>query len=268
MAVRPLRDAPDLAAHTGFILAEDEMMKDHFSDITVPGPPSKPPIKVGVWYRWPEGERQIRYPFIAIDLLSADPAYDLFTSDYYVPREDLYRPSISPTMPAPPGGWATQGYAVRNPLPFRLTYQVAVHCRNAHHDRYLHSIFKTDALPARPFWLWCAADEKWRRSELVSTVVSDLSETTESATKRIFRKVYTMTVMAEVPQDRFVDSVAYQALRVFIPVVDREYFDTYRETILNDQPDPLADFTVEERAEQGEYTHVWHEGHTLPASSG
>ena len=153
MAVRPLRDAPNLTAHTGFILAEDEMVKDHFSDITVPDPsgPSKPPIKVGIWYRWPEGERVIRYPFITIDLLSADPAFDLFTSDYIVPREDLYRPSVSPTMPPPPDGWGRQSYAMRNPWPFRLTYQVAVHSRNAMHDRYLHSIFKTDALPPRPF---------------------------------------------------------------------------------------------------------------------
>jgi hypothetical protein len=267
MAVRPLRDEPNIWTHQGFLLAEDEMMKDHLSDITVPGRASTDPtVPLGVWFRWPEGERQIRYPFTTIDLLQAEPAFDLFSSDYYLPEQDLYRPSVSPDIPDPAEGWDVQSYALRNFLPFRLTYQVAVHARNALHDRYLHSIFRTDVFPPRPFWIWCATDETWRRTELSSMVAADTSETSESGTKRIFRKVYTVNVLAEVPQDRILDSVVYRALKVLIPLVWLPYMDSYRDQFLTDQPDPLNDFTQQEREDGGEVGHIWHQGHQMPTA--
>lgn len=267
MPVRPLRDKPSVYEHTGFILAEDEMLKAHLTGITVPGrEPTDPEVEVGCWFRWPEGERQIKYPFIAIDLLSADPAFDLFHSDHLEPTEGLYRPDKSPYLPPPPGGWGVANYAVRNYLPFRLQYQVAVHTRNALHDRYLQSIFKTDVFPVRPFWLWMDVDQTWRRTELVESIASDLSETTESGTKRIFRKVYTVSVLAEVPQDRIVDSWVYKVLRVLIPVVDRDWFDSYYEEVLKGEPDPLG-ISQATRDAEGEYFHIWHEGHEMPAPS-
>lgn len=264
MSIRPLRDQPSVWEHTGFILAEDEMVKQYLTGIKVPGrDPTSAEVDVGVWFRWPESERQIKYPFIAIDLLSAEPAFDLFHSDHWEPTEGLYRPSVAPHLPPPPGGWSIQDYAIRNYLPFHIQYQVAVHSRNALHDRYLQSIFRTDVFPVRPFWLWCSVDETWRRTELLESVASDLSETTESGTKRIFRKVYTITVLAEVPQDRIVDSWVYKTLRVLIPVVDRDWFDAYYENILKDQPTPLTTFSDAERAAQGEYAVIWHQGQEL-----
>ena len=78
MATRPLRDEPRVHTHQGFLLSEDKMMLDHLSGITVPSrEPTDPKTPVGVWFRWPEGERQIKYPFITIDLLSAEPAFEL-----------------------------------------------------------------------------------------------------------------------------------------------------------------------------------------------
>ena len=38
--------------------------------------------EVGVWFRYPEGERQLAYPFITIDLLTVEPDYELFTSTF------------------------------------------------------------------------------------------------------------------------------------------------------------------------------------------
>ena len=222
-------------------------------------------VEVGTWFRWPMGERQIRYPFITLDLLSAEPDFDLFTSDYKEPTAYLYRPSKAPELPEPPGGWATQDYAIRNFWPFRLTYQVAVHCRSAIHDRYLQSIFRSDVFPPRPFWVRNIADLTWRRTEMVQSAASDLSETTESGTKRIFRKIYTIHMMAEVPQDRIVDSYVYKVLRVLIPVVDRDAFDSYFAQFLDQQPAPLDDFTAQERADGGELTTIWHQGHEVSA---
>jgi hypothetical protein len=97
-------------------------------------------------------------------------------------------------------------------------------------------------------------------------VSSDLSETTESGTKRIFRKVYTVSVLAEVPQDRIVDSWVYKVLRVLVPVVDRDWFDSYYEACLKNVVDPLG-ISQATRDEEGEYFHVWHEGHEIPAPS-
>ena len=36
-----------------------------------------------MWFRWPQGERQIKYPFITIDAITAEPAYELFHSNHY-----------------------------------------------------------------------------------------------------------------------------------------------------------------------------------------
>jgi hypothetical protein len=237
---RELRDKPNVWTHQGFLLAEDEMVKSYLSGIMVPGrDEGAPEIETGVWFRWPEGERQIKYPFITIDLLSADPNYALFHSDYIQPPEQLYRPSYSPDIPAPALGWGKQSLSVRSFLPMTLQYQIAVHARSARHARYLQSICATDVLPPRPIWLWCVTDEKWRRAEVTQANTSDLSETTESGTKRIFRRVYTLSVMAEIPQDVLTNSDVYRALRVLIPVVDREMFDDYHESLIS-QHDYLA----------------------------
>ena len=93
-------------------------------------------------------------------------------------------------------------------------YQVMVHCRSSLHDRYLLSLFMTDLVQVRPFWVGVDADMTWRRVERVDFAQADVPETTESGTKRIFRKVHTISMLAEVPQAAFVES--YLALRVFL----------------------------------------------------
>jgi hypothetical protein len=266
MAIRPFRDEPDIQSHQGFLLSEDEALKKYLTGITVPGRDEGSTSDVGVWFRWPEGERQIRYPFVTIDLLQAEPAFNLFHSDHWETTAELYRPSVSPYLPEPPGGWATQAYAIRNYLPFRLMYQVVAHSRSALHDRYLQSIFRADVFPVRPFWIWNPMDSTWRRTELLQAAAQDLSETTESGTKRIFRKVYTVSMLAEVPQDRIIDSYVYKVLRVLIPVVHRDWFDQYHDSILKNQPTPMETFSQAERDLQGEYFHQIHEGEEVPTA--
>jgi hypothetical protein len=255
---QPMLGSPDLVAHTGFILAEDEALKKYLSGITVPTRPgAAETTEVGVWFRFPEGERQISYPFITLDLLSVEPAYDLFTSVFQEPLAGLYQPSVSPSLPVS-GEDGLTTYSIPNFLPFRLIYQVMVHCRSSLHDRYLLSLFMTDVVQPRPFWLAVDADMTWRRVERVGFAQADIPETTESGTKRIFRKVHTLSMLAEIPQAAFVQS--YMVLRVLLAVTDREMMDQYYNAILKNQPDPLGTFTQTEREEQGEYFHSWHEG--------
>jgi hypothetical protein len=267
--VYPLLAEPDLDNHRGFILAEEAALKAHLSGLTVPAVPASPtakPVKVDVWFRFPEGERQIKYPFIIIDLINVEPAFDLFHSDYYLSNEDhydptrtLYRPSFSPGLPPPPFGnteWQLKAY-----LPFRLMFQVTTFARSNLHDRYLTSIFMTDLLPVRPFHIRCPADDTWRRTENLDMVPNNTQESTESGTKRIFRKAWTISMQAEIPQSRLTedDGMVYKVLRSLIVGVDLEQFDSYYEAFLHNQPDPLGDFTQTEREEGGEYFHITNE---------
>jgi len=246
MAIAPLLNAPDMMGHKGFLLAEDEALKTYLTGIQVPKSSNEPDVMVDVpvWYRWPVGERQIKYPFITIDSLSAEPAFELFHSDHRttVPpsEKDWYVPDKTPLMPQPPGGWQTQQYGILNYLPFRLLYQVTHFARTNLHDRYLRSIFMTDVFPVRPFWIACDADQTWRRTEQVGFAAADESETSESGTKRIFRKIYTVSMLAEIPQERLEDSVFYKVFRVWIRATDRQGLD--------------------------EYFQVAHEGHEVPTA--
>lgn len=242
MTIRPLRDQPDIHEHVGFLLAEDEALKSYLTGIEVPGrDPDSEWEKVGCWFRWPQSERQLKYPFITIDAITAEPAYELFHSNHLENTQGLYRPSVSPSLPPPPGGWAVQDYNILNYLPFRLVYQVSCFSRHNLHDRYLRSIFATDVFPQRPFWIWCAADETWRRTELIGYANTDQSETSESGTKRIFRKVYTVSLLAEVPQTRFLDAAFYKVFRLHLDAFDRERMELFFE--------------------------VNHEGHEVPTST-
>ena len=227
----------------------------------------KPRIPVKVWYRYPEGERQIDYPFITIDFLSAEPAFDLFHSDHMQELEGLYRPSFSPTIPDPPAGYTTHNWDIRNYLPFRLMFQVTHYARSNLHDRYLTSIFMTDVLPVRPFFIQVPADEVWRRTENLGMASATALETTESGTKRIFRRYYTISMLTEIPQDAFTEeSQSWKVLRTLIPVVAIEQFDSYRHQFLDGHPDPLNEFSQDERDQGGELFTVVHEGEDMPSA--
>jgi len=268
--IYPLRAEPDLIEHLGFILAEEEALKKRFSGIKVISRPGYQGMTdVGVWFRYPEGERQLAYPFITIDLLTVEPDYELFTSTFLQDPQDLYQPSFSPTLPPLPAPESAYGYTIREYLPMRLVWQVSTFCRSALHDRYLTSIFMTDVLPYRPFFIE-SVDGVARRTDRIGFQAADTLETTESGTKRIFRKIYTISMLTEIPQNSFADPGSYSqfiALRALIPVVDRAKFDHYFKTVLDGHADPIDEFTPKEREDAGEYFHVAHEGRLTPPAT-
>jgi hypothetical protein len=265
VATHLLKAEPDLVAHLGFILSEEEALKSWLTGVKVPTRPgSTDYTNVNVWFRWPEGERQISYPYITIDLLSVEPNYGLWTSTYIQDPNGLYQPSVRPDLPPPP---QDQVYNIREYLAMDLVWQIAVYSRSALHDRYLTSIFTTDILPPRPFFITNPADDVARRVDRLAFQTADAMETTESGTKRIFRKLYTISMLTEIPQQRFFDDiVGFQALRVYIPVVAREQFDSYFAQFIDGQLHPTEDFTDEEREAGGEYFYVAHEGADTPSA--
>lgn len=248
----PLVGTPDLVAHTGFLLAEDSALHSYLSGIRVPSKPGDNAYtEVGVWFRYPQSERAIKYPFITIDMVNVSPAYDLWTSEYVQDTSTLYRPSVSPSLPEPD---PDMRYASRPFLPFRIMYQITVYTRSSLHDRYLNSLFFTDILPPRPFWIGVDADNTWRRCELVDFAQNDVTETSESGDKRLFRKMYTITVHAEIPQE--IPYQVYKVLRTFVAVVERDRMDDYFNNILRpdgeDELTPASTFSNAEREAQGE----------------
>lgn len=215
----------DHTVHTGLLLAEDAALKTYLSGITVPGREGM--TEAAVWFRYPEGERRIQYPFITIDFLAIEPSYDRWTSyfriepDYAefrdpvtteVVRTGMYIPSVSDTLPALEGDEGLTDHVVENYLMHVITYQVTVHSRSAIHDRYLTSRFMTDIFPPRPFFIGVDADMTWRRCEMMGVQAADTSETTESGNKRIFRKIYTIRMDAEIPQSRVTEVATVQRL--------------------------------------------------------
>lgn len=205
-------DTSDPLDKKGLLLAEDDALKWYLSGLSVPT--NKGPLEVGTWFRFPEGERRTEYPFITIDFLGINPSYERWTSVYRVDPDDaqfttndgtldhtgLYTPSVSPTL----GLELTdnQGVSVDPYLMYRLLYQVTVHSRSALHDRILTSRFITDVFPPRPFWIPVDADHTWRRAELLEMTPNDTLETTESGSKRIFRKAFTIVMDAELLQSQ------------------------------------------------------------------
>lgn len=245
---------PDLHAMTGFLLAEDDAVKTYLSGIQVPD--AKNVMQnVSVYFRYPESERRITYPFITLDLINVERAWELNTSDWYPPkgtqifedpntgqeiRRGQYWPSVTPEVGTPGSGDegdAPLAWNYRQFLPHRLTYQVDVRSRHALHDRYLQSIFYSDILPCEPFWIGVDADHTWRRIQLLDFMDYDTVETTE-ADKRIFRKIWTIAMHAELPQDFLVHSA--QVLRVHADVYAMPVEEREAVTHLWNSPHPAA----------------------------
>lgn len=206
---------PDVAAHTGFVLAEEAALKQYLSGLQVPNPRGEEGAsEVPVWFRWPESERRMSYPFITIDTLTIAPAYDRWTSVYNAAqspvwfdgvgdnpgRWGLYYPGYTPEIEVEEG----KTYYVERYLPYNIVFQVSTFCRSALHDRYLTSRFMTDVFGPRSFAIDVDADHAWRRCELVQWANNDTMETTE-ASKRIFRKFYTVLMETEIPTSRVIE---------------------------------------------------------------
>ena len=122
----------------------------------------------------------------------------------------------------------------------------------------------TDVLPVRPFFVLSPADNVWRRTEMLGMNSSNTPETTESGTKRIFRKFYTVADEHRDPPDPL-----HRGSRLPPGAADAHpggppgAFDSYYESFIKDQPDPINDFTQQEREEGGELFHVVHEGQQI-----
>jgi hypothetical protein len=208
----------DTNANAGFILAEESALREYLSGITVPnftgGKQQKETRTVPVYYRWPTSERNIVYPYITIDLLSIDPAYERWqswTDSFQIPaqfvRDDQpghvrygnYYPDQAHDVEL--SNEDSFGFKSGPYMPYNMLFQVSVFSRTVHDDRYLASRFFVDFFAQRNFWVATEIDKVWHRCELQSFVSGDSMETME-ATKRQFRKIFTVRMETEIPSEK------------------------------------------------------------------
>ena len=201
---------------TGFLLAEDEAIKVRLTGITVSDDRNATrPVKV--FFRYPEAETERDYPFITIEMLDIVHAKNRQHSEnelyYYnttgggsvpathakAPNRLDYWPSISSNFSNFTDKNNYQTLKTNEFVPVDLLYQVSTFTRSALHDRYLSSIMLTKIFPFRRGSIHVPADNTDRRLELLDWSTADLLDPEAGYRKRIFRKVYTLQMSAELP---------------------------------------------------------------------
>lgn len=219
---------------TGFLLAEDEAIKARLTGITVSDDRNATrPVKV--FFRYPEAETERDYPFITIEMLdivhaknrqhSENPLYYYNTAGgASVPADIAQRPNVLSYWPSTSSDFSfitnRDDYSVLTTnefVPVDLLYQVSTFTRSALHDRYLSSIMLTKIFPFRRGSIHVPADNTDRRLELLDWSTADLLDPEAGYRKRIFRKVYTLQMSAELPSTDLFGT--QQATRV-IPTTD------------------------------------------------
>jgi hypothetical protein len=209
-----------MTAPVGFLLAEDAAVKLRFSNIKVTDDRNaQRPVQV--FYRYPDNETERNYPFITIENIDISHARQrqhsearVYTPNPYsassatAPDALTYWPSTSADLGASAGAGLV-AYSGWDFVPVDLLYQVSTFARTALHDRQLTSQMLGSITPFRYGYLHVETDDTIRRFDLLDWVTADLLDPEAGYRKRIFRKVYTIQVSAELPYSQF-----YQVKRV------------------------------------------------------
>ena len=210
---------------TGFLLAEDQALKDKFSGIQLVDDRDST-RDVQVFFRYPEGETERTYPFITIELLDINHAANRQHSESPIYAFRGTAPSGQPS-----GHYATEsnktftywpnettnvstltyGGVAGSPFitalehtPVDLLYQVTTFTRSALHDRYLQAHILTKVAPFRRGYLAVGADNTHRHMDMLDWRSADMLDEEAGFKKRLFRKVYTLSVTSEIPSTNLV----------------------------------------------------------------
>lgn len=206
-----------MTTRSGFLLAEDAALKDRLSGITVTDDKNASrPVKV--FFRFPETETEKQFPFITIEMVGMTQARQLQHSErylYYAHPDNAASVSVNSSnylgympseldatgMAALLNGDNQQYLRMEAPLPVELTYQISTYTRSALHDRQLTAHLLRYVLPFRSNYLLIPADGTVRRLDLLGWQQADMLDTEAGLKKRIFRKVYTLQINAEIPRE-------------------------------------------------------------------
>lgn len=201
--------------HPGFLLAEDAAVKARFSNIAVSDDKNAQRI-AKVFFRYPEGETEKEYPFITIEHVGLSHNRSLQHSEQsYYYANTISSASLSPVYldyfpsEVSAAGMSTElgaGDYLRTDsfVPVTLIYQISTYARSALHDRQLTAKILRRVAPFRRGFIEVPEDDTIRRFDLISWVNSDLLDGEAAYRKRIFRKVYTLHMSAEIPSSDLV----------------------------------------------------------------
>ena len=201
---------------SGFLLAEDEAIKKALTNLKVydDRDVARP---VQVFFRYPESETERTYPFITIEMIDLIHARNRQHSETEL---SYYNVAGGAT---PPDGWEKRPDALlywpsessdfsnlankddfkvlhtNEFVPVDLVYQISTFTRTALHDRQLTSTILRKIFPFRKSSINVEADGTNRRLELLDWTTADLLDPEAGYRKRIFRKIYTLQMGAELP---------------------------------------------------------------------
>lgn len=194
---------------TGFLLAEDAAVKARFTGLTVSDDRngSRP---VQVFFRYPEGDTERVYPFITIEMLDIVHATERQHSEVTIYASTSTAASTQFSGPRAMEYWPSQAsaftqYSNMGPIvrandfiPVDILYQVSTYTRSALHDRQLTAQMLHSYARIRWGFIDVPADNTIRRFDLLDWVTADLLDPEAGYRKRIFRKVYTLKMSAEI----------------------------------------------------------------------
>jgi len=201
---------------TGFLLAEDEALKKRLATLSVSDDRegSRP---VQVFFRYPDTETERTYPFITIEMIDIVHArnrqhseneliYFNTTGGASAPAGWQNRPNALTYWPSESEGLSSitnknnfKIIATNEFVPVDLVYQISTYTRTALHDRQLSSMMIRKVFPFRRSSIHIDADGTDRRMELLDWTTADLLDAEAGYRKRIFRKIYTLQMGAELP---------------------------------------------------------------------
>ncbi len=198
-------------SNPGFLLAEDAAVKARFSNIAVSDDKEQQRV-AQVFFRYPEGEKEKSYPFITLENVGLIHNTRLQHSeqDYYYsttvgasvnnPAFIDYFPSEMTSSDLNSSLDNEVNYLKMDSfVPVTLIYQIATYTRSALHDRQMTAKILRRVAPFRRGFIDVPEDGTIRRFDLISWTNSDLLDGEAGYRKRVFRKVYTIHMSAEIP---------------------------------------------------------------------
>jgi hypothetical protein len=220
--------------NAGFTLAEDAAIKNRLANLRV-SDDRDADRKVQVFFRYPDGETERHYPFITIELIDIVYASDRQHSeaDYYFTRDaalsaaqqtkgtgiDYFPSEYDEEDLSNMAG--EDGYIRMDQfVPVDLIYQISTYCRSQRHDRELSAHMLRYVFPFRRGYIHVPEDDTMRRLSVLDWRTADLLDQEAGYKKRVFRKVMTASVNAEIPQSNIYE--VQKVLNVSGTLTDRQ----------------------------------------------
>ena len=169
---------------------------------------------VQVFFRYPEAETEKIYPFITIDLIGinhARPRQESQVIRHYSTDERVREADSAERIDYIPSEYDTDGMRglvgegnylqMYDYVPIDLTYQITTHSRSQRHDRQLTAALMRYVFPLRYSFIEIPEDGTIRRCDLLDWRTADILDQESGYKKRIFRKVLTVQINSEIPQN-------------------------------------------------------------------